>query len=68
MIKGMLVIIPCGAGKIWGRTPGYGPCKAKEAYTGALFKISREYARSVCRKVDDPEREVRLHRIRICHS
>lgn len=39
-----LVIIPCGQGKIWDATPDAGPVQAANAYTGAPFKVNREYA------------------------
>ena len=44
MIKGLLVIIPCGAGKVWDSDSSRGPCRAKEAYTGSPFKVNRKYA------------------------
>lgn len=40
----VLVIIPCGQGKIWDKIPDKGPVMASEAYTGAPFKVNREYA------------------------
>ena len=40
----LLVIIPCGQSKIWQKEPKHGPAKAKEAYTGAPFKVNREFA------------------------
>lgn len=39
-----LVIVPCGQGKIWDKSPGAGPAAARNAYTGAPFKVNREYA------------------------
>lgn len=44
MIKDLLVIIPCGAGKVWDSHPNSGPCQAKDAYTGSPFKVNRKYA------------------------
>lgn len=51
MIKGgcnemadMLVIIPCGQGKIWDKNPGTGAVRAADAYTGSPFKVNRDYA------------------------
>jgi hypothetical protein len=44
MIKGLLVIIPYGAGKVWDNSPNNGPCLAKDAYTGSPFKVNRKYA------------------------
>jgi len=39
-----LIIIPCGAQKIWARRPGLGPVPAKDAYTSAAFGLNRRYA------------------------
>lgn len=39
-----LVIIPCGRAKIWKKNPEAGPTEARDAYTGSLFKVNREYA------------------------
>jgi hypothetical protein len=39
-----LVIIPCGKSKVWSLDPKTGPTKAKDAYTGAPFKVNKEYA------------------------
>jgi len=50
MIKGLLVIIPCGAGKVWDNAPNYGPCLAKDAYTGSPFKVNRKYAEKFAEK------------------
>jgi len=44
MIQGMLVIIPCGAGKIWDKNPHHGMCLAKDTYTGSPFRVNRKYA------------------------
>lgn len=44
MKKGMLVVVPCGKGKIWDRSPGIGGVKARDAYTGPPFMKNREYA------------------------
>lgn len=43
-MKGVLVIVPCGQGKVWDKEPNRGPVPAREAYTGAPFKVNREYA------------------------
>lgn len=49
MIKGLLVIVPCGQAKIWDN--GFrGPVAAKDAYTGAPFKVNRDYAESFAEK------------------
>lgn len=40
----ILVIIPCGKGKVWDRKPDAGGVRAHDAYTGAPFKVNREYA------------------------
>lgn len=39
-----LVIVPCGQGKVWDDDPERGPIPAREAYTGAPFKVNRAYA------------------------
>jgi hypothetical protein len=39
-----LVIVPCGRSKIWSKNPHLGPIPARDAYTGAPFKVNREYA------------------------
>lgn len=39
-----LVIVPCGQSKVWDGAPGRGPVAARDAYTGAPFKVNREYA------------------------
>ena len=36
-----LVIIPCGQGKIWDKSPNTGPTPARHAYTGAPFKMHK---------------------------
>jgi len=43
-MKGILVVVPCGKGKIWDKYPDAGPTSAKDAYTGAPFRVNREYA------------------------
>lgn len=43
-MTGLLVIIPCGQGKIWDRYPEVGPTPARDAYTGAPFRVNRAYA------------------------
>ena len=40
----LLVVVPCGQGKIWDRHPGVGPTAAQGAYTGAPFRVNRAYA------------------------
>lgn len=40
----VLVIVPCGKKKIWNVNPEAGPCEARDAYRGPLFKVCREYA------------------------
>jgi hypothetical protein len=40
----ILVIVPCGQGKVWDDDPERGPTPAREAYTGAPFKVNRAYA------------------------
>ncbi len=39
-----LVVVPCGQGKIWDKYPKLGAVAARDAYTGAPFKVNREYA------------------------
>jgi hypothetical protein len=43
-VTSTLVIVPCGQGKMWDRYSNAGPLAARDAYTGALFKVNREYA------------------------
>jgi cytoplasmic iron level regulating protein YaaA (DUF328/UPF0246 family) len=40
----ILVIVPCGAAKIWGDNPHAGPTEAYHAYKGPPFKLNRAYA------------------------
>lgn len=39
-----LVIVGCGAKKIWDTNPLAGPTKAKDVYIGPYFKVNRQYA------------------------
>ncbi len=39
-----LVVVPCGQGKIWDRYPKTGPVAARDAYTGAPFRVNRQFA------------------------
>ena len=39
-----LVIVPCGKSKIWDKKPEVSNVKARDVYTGAPFKVNREYA------------------------
>lgn len=41
-----LVVIPCGAAKVWDRHPDAGAVPAEFAYTGSPFKVNRGYARA----------------------
>lgn len=43
-MRGLLVVVPCGQGKVWDRKPAAGLTPAGNAYTGAPFKVNREYA------------------------
>lgn len=43
-MKGTLVIVPCGQGKIWDKKPYLGSVQACDVYTGAPFKVNRDYA------------------------
>jgi len=45
-----LVIVSCGAKKIWDKKPDTGPTPAKDAYTGNLFKLSKRYAQQFADK------------------
>lgn len=42
-----LVVVPCGAKKIWADHPGFGAVVARDAYTGVPFRINRAYAQTV---------------------
>jgi len=48
--KGLLVIVPCGKGKIWKKHPSLGGVQAKDVYTGPPFKKNREYAEKFAEK------------------
>lgn len=50
MIQGLLVVIPCGVGKIWDKIPDYGVCQARDAYTGSPFRVNQEYAETFAEK------------------
>jgi hypothetical protein len=39
-----LVVVSCGARKVWDDKPGHGPVAARNAYTGLFFRRNREYA------------------------
>jgi hypothetical protein len=43
-MKGTLVIVPCGQGKVWDADPNRGSVPACDAYNGAPFKVNRAYA------------------------
>ncbi|HLC04793.1 MAG TPA: hypothetical protein VJK02_17295 [Anaerolineales bacterium] len=43
-LSGVLVVVPCGQRKIWGEHPDLGAVLAKNAYTGAPFKVNRAFA------------------------
>lgn len=43
-MRRILVIVPCGQGKVWDKNPSVGAVQASSAYTGAPFKVNREYA------------------------
>lgn len=42
--ESVLVIVPCGKGKVWDNKPRLGRVRAADAYTGTLFRLSRRYA------------------------
>lgn len=41
---GVLVIVPCGLSKVWGKNPQAGPTVASLAYTGPPFRLNKQYA------------------------
>lgn len=41
---GVLVIVPCGLSKVWGKNPQAGPTAASLAYTGPPFRLNKQYA------------------------
>jgi hypothetical protein len=43
-MSGVLAVVPCGKAKVWDRHPGLGATPARDAYTGALFRVHRAYA------------------------
>ncbi len=43
-MEGLLIIVPCGQRKIWDDHPTRGATPAREAYTGAPFKVNKKYA------------------------
>ncbi len=43
-----IAIIPCGKSKIWDKHTLAGAVPAERAYTGTLFRLSREYAVKYC--------------------
>jgi hypothetical protein len=49
----LLVIVPCGQSKIWKNQPKRGPEKAKNAYTGAPFKVNKAFAEKFSSKPPD---------------
>lgn len=42
-----LVVVPCGAKKVWADRPHLGAVAARDAYTGTPFKVNRAYAEAV---------------------
>lgn len=42
-----LVVVPCGAKKIWSEHPSRGAVRAAEAYVGVPFRVNRAYAEVV---------------------
>ncbi len=42
-----LVVVPCGAKKIWSEQPSLGAVRAAEAYVGVPFRVNRAYAEVV---------------------
>ncbi len=46
----ILTIVPCGQSKIWKSKPKHGFEKARNAYTGAPFKVNRQFAEKFSEK------------------
>lgn len=42
-----LVVIACGAAKVWDRHPDRGATRAADAYTGPPFRLNRAYAEAI---------------------
>lgn len=42
-----LVVVPCGAKKIWAAHPDAGPVPVQDAYVGTPFKVNRGYAEAI---------------------
>jgi hypothetical protein len=40
----LVVVVSCGKGKAWDRTPDAGPLAARDAYSSPAFRASRRYA------------------------
>ena len=49
-IPGYLVVVSCGAQKIWNRRPDAGPTQARDAYISPVFRASRRYAQHFAEK------------------
>jgi hypothetical protein len=45
-LGGALVVVPCGAQKVWDKNPHAGKVAAKEAYVSSLFSAYRAYAQT----------------------
>lgn len=43
-LPGHLIIVPCGRGKVWDKTPDAGPTAAKDVYSSGYFTLNRSYA------------------------
>ncbi len=46
-MPGTLVIVPCGAAKVWTKHPDAGPTPAKDTYTGTPFRVNRAFAEAM---------------------
>jgi hypothetical protein len=46
----VLVVVPCGKGKIWDMFPKRKATRAEEAYTGAPFKVNKAFAQKFADK------------------
>lgn len=46
----ILVVVPCGRGKIWSKCPKSKATRAEEAYVGAPFKVNKAFAQKFAQK------------------
>lgn len=50
MSLNILVVVPCGSSKIWGKFPKSNATRADEAYVGPPFKVNRAFAQKFADK------------------